>query len=98
MGWGEGGSFRGTGTDPEGNLPLTFQWNFGTGSGVPNSPAEDPGAVTFNTPGTYTVTFTVTDSLGLADPTPDSRVITVTAANLLTNGGFEEGQAGWTNW
>ena len=70
-------SFTGTGTDPDGHLPLTFRWTFG--GGAPDSQAEDPGAVTFSTPGTYTVTFTVTDSLGAADPTPDSRVITVNA-------------------
>jgi len=54
-------------------------------AGAPNRVVEDPGAVTFNTPGTYTVTFTVTDALGLADPTPDARVITV-VANQAPNG------------
>jgi PKD repeat protein len=77
-------TFTGTGTDPDGNLPLTFLWTFG--GGAPNSTAEDPGAVVFNTPGTYTVTFTVTDSLAAADPTPASRVITVTGSNQAPNG------------
>ncbi|HEX9756425.1 MAG TPA: PKD domain-containing protein, partial [Nitrospiria bacterium] len=74
---GQSVSFTGTGTDPDNNLPLTFLWNFG--GGATNSTAEDPGAVTFSTAGVYTVTFTVTDSLGLADPTPDTRTITVNA-------------------
>ena len=38
---------------------------------------EDPGLVQFNTEGVYTVTFTVTDSLGLPDPTPATRTVTV---------------------
>jgi PKD repeat protein len=89
-------TFAGTGTDPDGHLPLSFLWNFG--GGAPNRTVEDPGAVTFSTPGTFTVTFTVTDSLGLADPTPDSRVVTVNAAttpNLVGNPSFETDTSGW---
>lgn len=78
---GENVNFTGTGTDPENNLPLTFLWDFD--GGAANQADEDPGAVTFNTVGTYAVTFTVTDSFGLADPTPDSRVITVIPVNGL---------------
>ena len=72
---GQSVNFTGTGVDPDSNVPLTFSWNFG--GGAANSTVEDPGNVVFATPGTYTVTFTVRDSLGLADPTPDSRVVTV---------------------
>jgi PKD repeat protein len=92
---GQSVSFNGTGTDPDGH-PLTFLWNFG--GGAPNQEVEDPGPVVFNAPGTYTVTFTVTDSLASADPTPDSRVITVTAAttsNLVGNPSFESDTSGW---
>ena len=67
----------GTGTDPDNNTPLTYQWNFGAGSGIVDSTQEDPGLVQFNNPGTFDVTFTVTDSLGFFDPTPDTRTITV---------------------
>jgi PKD repeat protein len=73
-------NFQGSGTDPDNNLPLTFNWNFG--GGAPNSTQQNPGAVTFSTAGTFTVTFRVTDSLGLAS-TPVTRVITVTpSANM----------------
>jgi hypothetical protein len=71
--------FAGTGTDPDGDVPLAFAWDFG-GAGPPSSAAEDPGLLQFNTMGTYTVTFTVTDSLGLADPIPDVRTVEVTCA------------------
>ncbi len=75
-----GGSvtFAGTGSDPDGNLPLSYHWTFGAGSGVPDSTAEDPGSKTYGTAGAYTATFTVTDSLGASDTTPATRTITVT--------------------
>ena len=80
-------SFSGSGSDPDGNTPLTYLWNFGSGSGIANSTAQNPGSRQFNTAGTYVVTLTVTDSLGLADPTPAQRTITVTApvANQAPN-------------
>src|SRR4029079_5505790 len=75
---GQSVSFTGTGSDPDSNTPLNFAWSF-VGA-APGTTVEDPGSVVFATAGTYTVTFTVRDSLGLADPTPDSRVITVNPA------------------
>ena len=68
-------NFTGSGTDPDGNFPLTYQWDYGGGA-LP-SIQEDPGKVIFDKTGTFTVTFVVTDSLGTADPTPDTRTITV---------------------
>ncbi len=68
-------TFQGTGTDPDNNLPLTYNWNFG--GGAPNSTQQNPGAVTFATTGTFTVTFRVTDSLGLTSA-PVTRTVTVT--------------------
>ncbi|MDH3598138.1 MAG: S8 family serine peptidase, partial [Candidatus Tectomicrobia bacterium] len=68
-------TFMATGIDLDRNLPLTFAWDFGGAS--PASFQEDPGTVTFNAVGTFTVTLTVTDGLGLSDPTPATRRITV---------------------
>ncbi|MGQ4809288.1 hypothetical protein NKDENANG_02703 [Candidatus Entotheonellaceae bacterium PAL068K] len=82
---GETVSFSGTGTAPDSHLPLSFLWDFD--GGAPPSRVEDPGAVPFDTPGAYTVTFTVTDSLGLADPTPDTRTVTVNAVRRGGGGG-----------
>ncbi len=70
-------SFAGSANDPEGDLPLSYHWNFGSGSGIPDSDLQNPGEVTFNNPGTYTVSLTVTDTLGNVDTTPETRVITV---------------------
>jgi hypothetical protein len=77
-----GGSvdFRGSGSDPDGNLPLSYAWNFGD-PGIPASSLEDPGLVTFPNAGTYTVRLTVTDALGMSDPTPATRTITVGAVS-----------------
>jgi len=97
---GQSVNFTATASDPDNNLPLTFAWNFG--GGATNSTVEDPGNVTFANAGTYTVSFTVRDGLGLADATPDTRVITVNppstggcTANLLPNPSFESGVTGW---
>ena len=78
--------FTGSGTDPDGNLPFTFNWDFG--GGASNLTKEDPGIVTFDTLGSFTVTFVVTNSLGVADPTPDTRTITVNEPEVnVVNGG-----------
>jgi hypothetical protein len=68
-------NFTGSGTDPDGNFPLTYRWDFG--GAAPPSIQKDPGKVIFDKTGVFTVTFVVTDSKGVADPTPDSRTITV---------------------
>ena len=45
-------NFTGTGSDPDGTLPLSYRWTFGTGSGIPDSKRwKIPGLVQFNTPG-----------------------------------------------
>jgi hypothetical protein len=59
--------FSGSGSDPDGNLPLTYAWDFGGGAAA--STAQNP-SVTFRTAGTYVVRLTVRDAKGLADPTP----------------------------
>ncbi len=74
---GDSVTFTGSGVDPDAGQALTYHWDFG--GGAPSSTAEDPGPVVFSTPGVFTVTFTVTDALGFADPTPATRVVMVLA-------------------
>lgn len=74
---GESVDFAGTGTDPDDDFPLAYLWKFG--GGAPDSTDEDPGDVTFDTPGIFITTFTVMDSTGRIDPTPDSRILSVTS-------------------
>lgn len=73
---GETVTFEGSGTDPDGAVPLAFFWDFD--GGATNSSDEDPGAITFSVAGTFNVELTVTDATGLSDPTPDTVVVTVT--------------------
>ncbi len=77
---GQSVNFTGTARDPDGNTPLTYRWTFGTGSGISDATVEDPGSKQYNTAGTFTATFTTTDSLGSAS-TPQTRVVTVTDPN-----------------
>jgi chitodextrinase len=74
---GESVRFTGTGSDPNGDTPLSYRWSFGAGSGIENVREKDPGNIKFNIPGTYQVTLTVIDSKGRVDPTPATRTITV---------------------
>jgi len=76
IGTGQSVTFTGTATDPNGD-PVTVLWNFGDGS---SSTLLAPPAHTYAAAGTFTVTFTATDSQGAVDPTPATRTITVTAA------------------
>ena len=71
----EGGTvnFEGSATDPDGD-DMTYLWNFGDGI---TTTALVPGNHTYSDSGAYTVTFTVTDSHGASDPTPDTRTVTV---------------------
>jgi hypothetical protein len=73
--------FSGSATDAEPNLPLTHRWNFGAGSGIADATVKDPGSRTFNTVGVFTVTYTVTDALGLPDPTPATVQVTVNSTS-----------------
>ncbi|TMQ56084.1 MAG: PKD domain-containing protein [Candidatus Eisenbacteria bacterium] len=75
---GQAVNLLGTASDPDGNLPLSLLWNLG--GGAANQTVEDPGPVIFNTPGSYTVSFIVTDATGVSDQTPDVRTITVQPA------------------
>lgn len=75
---GQAVSFAGSASDPDGD-PVTVMWSFGDGG---SSASLSPGSHSYAAAGTYTATFTATDSRGLADPTPDRRTITVTAPSV----------------
>lgn len=86
---GDSVGFTGSGTDIDNNTPLSYLWNFGVGSGIDDSILQSP-TVQFNTVGTFTVSLTVTDTLGLADPTPATITVIVQSADagvIYDNGG-----------
>src|SRR5262249_40067970 len=53
-------NFHATATDPDGDNPLTYQWNFGV-PGAPQPSTPDT-SFTYTSPGTYQAAVTVTDS------------------------------------
>jgi hypothetical protein len=71
-------AFAGTGSDPDPFDTLSYRWDFG--DGTPAVPGPNPPSRPFAAPGTYVVTFTVTDSRGT--PTSATRNVTVTAPSL----------------
>jgi cellulose 1,4-beta-cellobiosidase len=81
-------TFSGACSTPGNNGPLTFLWNFGGGASPSSSTQQNPGAVVFNPPGTFTVSFACTDALGTSDPSPALVRVMVTAVNTApSNGG-----------
>ena len=73
---GESIVFSGYGLAGDGPSPLTYHWNFGD-AGIDDQYSASPGSLAFETPGTFTITFTVSDGAGTADPSPDTRIIKV---------------------
>jgi PKD repeat protein len=51
----------------------TWLWKFGDPT-IPDSPARDPGLITFNTAGTYVVTLKVTNTCGEATTSPGTTI------------------------
>jgi hypothetical protein len=74
---GESIHFSGTGTSPDGHVPLSFFWDFG--GGAANASVAAPGNVVFRQSGTFTVTFTVSDHQGNSDATPATIQVAVSA-------------------
>jgi len=69
--------FVGSGTDPEGSN-INFSWNL---PGATPATANTPNvSAVFGTPGQYSVSLTVTDASGLADPNPPSVMVSVLPA------------------
>lgn len=56
--------FTSTASDPDGDTPLTYKWDFGV-NGAPQ-PTTANASYTYTAPGTYTATLTVTDAKGAA--------------------------------
>ena len=81
-------------SDPDGNLPLSYSWNFGDGSsGGGATPSH-----TYSAAGTYTVTLQVIDAEGLASG-PAATMATVQVASsssVLVRDGFSRTlSSGW---
>jgi len=72
-------TFAGSGSDADGAI-ARFSWLFPDGA-PDSSTAQNPGPVTFTTPGKYVASLTTVDTVGENDPSPPARTITVTAAN-----------------
>ncbi|MFD4975499.1 ThuA domain-containing protein [Streptomyces sp. NPDC058424] len=71
--------FTASATDPDGNLPLTYKWDFGV-KGAPQ-PTTANASYTYSAPGTYTASVTVTNAKGAA--TTKEISIKVEASNTL---------------
>ena len=82
-------NFNASGTSFNGNQALSYRWSFG--NGMSDQFVQAPGQITFDNIGTYNVTLTVTDSFGNVDPTPDVRIVVVSAQG---NGGSTGGNNG----
>ena len=71
-------------TDQSTGSPTTWTWSF-TGGSPSSSNAQNPGTVCYNTPGTYAVSLTVTNSNGSSTLTQNT-YITVNAAPTANAG------------
>ena len=72
-------NFSGTGNDSDGTV-AGYSWTF-PGGNPASSELANPGSVTYSNPGTYVASLTVTDNSGVSDPSPPTRVITVTPSS-----------------
>jgi len=75
---GQSVNFAAEGRSPNGGS-VTFVWNFS--GATPNSTTQNPGIVTFNRTGIFTINLIVTNAAGERDPNPSSITISVTDAN-----------------
>jgi PKD repeat protein len=79
-------------SDPEDDLPLTYLWTQtgGTAVTLSDSTIVNPTFTTPSNPVVLTFTLIVTDSLGLADPTPDEVVITINNQPPVADAGLDQ--------
>jgi hypothetical protein len=78
---GQSVTFAGSASDPDGSVALQ-SWVFPGGTPGKSS-SLTPGAVTFATPGTYTVSLTAVDNEGMNDPSPPTVTVTVNGTAAL---------------
>ena len=82
IGQGQSLSFAGECSDPDGDTRLSYAWDF---DGIIDASTEKvPGEVQFDLLGRYTITFTCSDSEGLADSSPASVLVVVRNRILVT--------------
>ena len=86
---GEAVSFASSTSDPDGDA-VSVLWSFGDGA---TSTQLVPGTHAYTTAGSFTVTLTATDSHGAADPTPDTRLVTVGESQAVRTTGVVAGVA-----
>lgn len=77
---GQAVSFAAAGTDPDGHLPLTFEWDFGDAA-IEKASGATPAPAVFARAGTYSVKVTAIDARGAKDPTPAQVQVEVRTAN-----------------
>ena len=80
---GQSVTFAGTANDPDGSI-AGYSWIFPGGSPSKSNVAT-PGAVTFPTPGVYTVSLTVLDNLGVNNVSPPTVTVTVTGPAITAS-------------
>jgi len=85
---GESLKFKAKGDDPDNNNPLKYSWDFqGVRSNIDMSNKKTVNNVVFNSPGVYFIRMTVTDALGISDPNPPVRMVTVQNTTVPPIGG-----------
>ena len=94
IGPGQSVSFAGSGTAPDGSISSYF-WSF-PGGNPSSSQLANPGNITYSTPGTYVAQLTVTDNLGVTDPHPPTRTITVADFSIGLSPGLNSVSPGST--
>lgn len=81
------------------NSPTTWSWTFPGGS--PSSSTSQNPSVTYNTPGTYTVSLTASNSMSTETKTRQEYITVYTIDSIPVSEGFEGAvfpPAGWTNY